>query len=80
MIKITRTQRSVYTFMFDFFRDNHAMPTNREIADHFGWRSPNAANDNVAVLARKGYIEKRGSKYKFTKFEVQLTPKGKDHE
>lgn len=31
-------------------------PTMREICDHFGFRSPNAATDHVKALRRKGYL------------------------
>lgn len=31
-------------------------PTRREIAEHFGWRSANAAEDHIKALCRKGAI------------------------
>jgi repressor LexA len=35
------------------------MPTFRDIADHFGFRSPTAATDHVKALVRKGALESR---------------------
>ena len=35
------------------------MPTFREIADHFGFRSPTAATDHVKALQKKGALESR---------------------
>jgi repressor LexA len=31
-------------------------PTRSEIARHFGWRSPNAAEDHIRALCRKGVL------------------------
>ena len=33
-------------------------PTMREIAEHYGFRSPRAVSDHLAVLERKGWIER----------------------
>jgi repressor LexA len=38
---------------------NGAPPTRVEIADNFGFRSPNAAEDHLKALDRKGHIELR---------------------
>lgn len=32
-------------------------PTRFDICDHFGFKSPNAAEDHLRALERKGYIE-----------------------
>ena len=31
-------------------------PTRSEIAQHFGWRSPNAAEEHIKALCRKGML------------------------
>ena len=36
---------------------NGAPPTRVEIADHFGFKTPNAAEDHLKALDKKGHIE-----------------------
>ena len=55
--KLTRRQQEI----FDLIRDSIIMdgypPTRAEIARHFNFKSPNAAEDHLRTLARKGVIE-----------------------
>ena len=39
-------------------QDSGLSPTMREICDHFGFKSPNAATDHIKSLRRKGYLAK----------------------
>jgi repressor LexA len=53
--ELTDTQEQVLDYIEDCIAD-HLPPTYAEIAKHFGWKSPNAAHDCVAILARKKRI------------------------
>lgn len=56
MTGLTQTQAAVLAFINEFRREQQCPPTRREIADHFGWRSANAAEDHLQALQRKGAI------------------------
>lgn len=53
MIKLTPRQQHVLTFLRRFAADRGRPPTRAEIAAHFGFRSPNAAEEHLRALARK---------------------------
>ena len=53
---LTTKQRAVYEFIKARIEEEHCPPTVREIADHFGIRSPKGASDHLAMLERKGWI------------------------
>lgn len=56
MVELTKRQREVLNFIeMARARDGHS-PTLREIASHFGFRSPKAAADHVTALQRKGVL------------------------
>jgi len=55
---LTDRQRQILRFIIDQVRDTGFAPTVREIADHFGFRSPKAASDHLVALERKGYIRR----------------------
>lgn len=56
MLELTKRQREVMNFIeMARARDGHS-PTLREIAGHFGFRSPKAAADHVTALQRKGVL------------------------
>ena len=57
-IKLTQRQRSVLEFLQKY---DHAggSPTYREIAKHFGFKSPKAATDHVSALEKKGKVRRR---------------------
>jgi repressor LexA len=54
--ELTRPQASVLSFIQEQFDIGVAAPTCREICARFGYKSPKAATDHLAALARKGYI------------------------
>ena len=59
---LTARQRQVLEFIESEGRGSGRPPTVREIAEHFGFRSPRAASDHLDALERKGWIERdRGS-------------------
>lgn len=56
---LTKRQQEIFDFILDQMIANGAPPTRAEIADFFGFRSPNAAEDHLKALAKKGHIELR---------------------
>jgi repressor LexA len=56
---LTRRQREVLEFIRDHIIRKGASPTVREVAEHFGFRSPLSAKLHIDALVRKGYLKKR---------------------
>ncbi len=56
---LTKRQGEIFDFILESMAANGAPPTRIEIADHFGFRSPNAAEDHLKALDKKGHIELR---------------------
>lgn len=57
MIKLTKRQAEILAFLRDWIEQHGFPPTRAEIAEALGFRSPNAAEDHLKALARKGCIE-----------------------
>ncbi|MEM9302157.1 MAG: transcriptional repressor LexA [Pseudomonadota bacterium] len=53
---LTRRQQEILDFIRDTIRRHGYPPTRNEIAVRFGFRSPNAAEDHLKALNRKGAI------------------------
>jgi len=56
---LTEKQEEILAFLITCIRDENYMPTVREIAEHFDFRSTNAVRDHLAALERKGHIRRR---------------------
>lgn len=56
MEKLTRRQQEIMDFILTFMEKEGYPPTRAEIAEHFGFRSPNAAESHLRALDRKGAI------------------------
>jgi len=56
---LTKRQQEIFDFILECMTENGAPPTRVEIAEHFGFRSPNAAEDHLKALDKKGHIELR---------------------
>ncbi|TCP96229.1 SOS-response transcriptional repressor LexA [Cricetibacter osteomyelitidis] len=54
---LTARQQEVYDFIYRYWSDNGMPPTRAEISKELGFRSPNAAEEHLKALARKGVIE-----------------------
>jgi repressor LexA len=54
---LTPRQRQILDLIRDFMQETGMPPTRAEIADALGFRSPNAAEEHLRALARKGAIE-----------------------
>ncbi len=57
MIKLTARQQQVLDLIKQAISDTGFPPTRAEIAKELGFRSPNAAEEHLKALARKGAIE-----------------------
>ncbi len=53
---LTGRQREVLEFITRFKEDRGYPPTVREVAGHFGFKSPRAAHDHMKALERKGFL------------------------
>ena len=57
MIKLTKRQTEILALIKSHIEESGFPPTRAEIAKTFGFRSPNAAEEHLRALARKGAIE-----------------------
>ncbi|OEC34937.1 SOS-response transcriptional repressor, LexA [Pseudomonas cuatrocienegasensis] len=57
MLKLTPRQAEILAFIKRCLEDNGFPPTRAEIAQALGFKSPNAAEEHLKALARKGAIE-----------------------
>lgn len=53
---LTPRQIEVLEFIEHFIRTNQRPPTRADIANGFGWKSPNAAEDHLRAMQRKGVL------------------------
>jgi repressor LexA len=53
---ITKAQRDVLNAIRAYIRHNQMPPTRIEICKAMGFKSPNAAQDHLLALERKGFI------------------------
>jgi len=54
---LTARQAEILELIRSYIAEEGCPPTRAEIADSLGFRSPNAAEDHLRALQRKGYIE-----------------------
>lgn len=54
---LTNRQQQVFDLIKEKISDTSMPPTRAEIADFFGFKSANAAEEHLKALAKKGYIE-----------------------
>jgi repressor LexA len=57
MIKLTARQEQILNLIKEAIQNTGFPPTRAEIASELGFRSPNAAEEHLQALARKGAIE-----------------------
>jgi repressor LexA len=74
--KLTERQKEVFEFIRESVRREHKPPTVREIAAHFGFRSPKAVTDHLNALERKGYIDRRSRKSRNIEVREEFAPRG----
>lgn len=56
MKQLTNRQGDVLSFILRFTAEHGYPPTRAEISKGFGWASPNAAEEQVKALAKKGRL------------------------
>ena len=57
MHKLTPRQEQILEYIKDYLQETGFPPTRSEIAQEMGFKSPNAAEEHLRALARKGAIE-----------------------
>ena len=78
---LTARQAEILELIRAYVSEEGCPPTRAEIADPLGFRSPNAAEDHLRALERKGYIElvpgaSRGTRLLETAARVKKLPDG----
>lgn len=76
MLTLTDRQQRVLDFILDFMRAEGFPPTRAEICDALGFRSPNAAEDHLRALVKKGAIEMLPGTSRGIRPLVKSTPSG----
>jgi len=69
---LTRKQQEFFSYIVDYKKEYDVWPTYREIAEHFGYRSPNSVTQNIQALLKKGYLVKKNDE------EYDLPPEKKE--
>ena len=59
---LTPRQTEILEFLHEFRRKEKIVPTYREIADNFGFKSTKAATDHVCALEKKGYLRRHSGR------------------
>lgn len=59
---LTTKQATVLDFIRSFILQHHYPPTMREMIEHFGWKSTNAAVTHLEALIGKGRITRDPAK------------------
>jgi repressor LexA len=57
MVELTPRQAEILAFLRRFIERHHRPPTRAEMAEQLGFSSPNAAEEHLRTLERKGAIE-----------------------
>ena len=73
---LTDKQSIVYDYILYSLAKEYTLPTLKEIASDLGMSSPNAANDFIKSLVKKGWLEKRSDKSKRANYKpifIELT-------
>jgi repressor LexA len=72
MAALTRRQQQILDFLQKFQQANGNMPTIKEIAAHFGFRSPNAVTSHLRLLKNKGVIQDERNKARSIRLTTPL--------
>lgn len=76
MKALTARQQQVYDLVRDHISQTGMPPTRAEIASQLGFRSPNAAEEHLKALARKGVIEIVSSASRGIRLLLEEEPEG----
>ena len=70
---LTEKQSEVLEFIVEHLERHHRTPSYAEIAGHFEWSSPNAAQAHVRSLEAKQYLGRDGRHYRLERHAVRCT-------
>jgi repressor LexA len=73
MIELTKKQQQILDFILKWQRTEGATPSRQEIADHFGFRSPNSVTGHLRLLRQKGFLESEPGKARSLRVTSPLT-------
>ena len=73
--RLTPKQFAVFKFIRDQISTSGVPPSRKEISDHFGFSSPNAAESHLRALERKGLISTMPHQARGIRLEVTSAPK-----
>ena len=73
MSELTKRQRQILEFVLSAQRAGESVPTLREIAAHFGFKSSRAAADHLDALKRKGFLQSEPGKARTLRVTSPLT-------
>jgi len=74
MSELTNRQRQIVEFIQRQQEHSGLVPSQREIADHFGFRSTNAVRQHVRLIEQKGFLEASDGKARALKVISPLQP------
>lgn len=57
-VQLTGKQKKFLDYIINYKEEHEIWPTYREIADEFGFKSPNSVTQNLKSLQKKGYLYK----------------------
>jgi len=75
---LTPQQAKIFNYIVDYQKISGFPPTVREIADTFGFKSPNAVTDHLKALEKKGYIQRNKSQARALEILVREHPEPGD--
>jgi len=61
--QLTHKQQQFFDYIIDYKKENGIWPTYREIADEFGYKSPNSVTQNIQALLNKNYLVRKDDEY-----------------
>ena len=56
-MKLTKKQKMVYDYICEYVRENSVSPTQKEIQEHFGFKSLGSVQDYIRYLTNAGYLQ-----------------------
>ena len=73
MIGLTRKQQQILDFIQERQRTGGGAPTYQEIAERFGFRSPNSVTTHLRLIRQKGHLESASRKARSLRVTSPLT-------
>src|SRR5258705_2861753 len=73
MTELTTKQQRILDFIQRFQQAQGTVPTHQEIADHFGFRSPNSVTEHLRLIRLKGFLESASGKARSLRVTSALT-------